>query len=541
MEVERGTIRVVRTLRMVVSFAVLLTVSGVIGCSSTPSLTAEDRRKDIEFLAQWARDYSPLVKLNERYKGTPGYEGLLPKYVDFAEQAQNDEEFYQVVSGYFRVIGASGHAYLLPDDYLKWGGVGAFFGLVKTGITPGQYEQARYWAKLAGNLSTRAHPPFPVVSKDGRYFTGDEWRCDQTLVPKGSEILRVNGMTCSKYLDFIKANTSLKYDAYPKDWADSFVMIIDEGPSFKGWQVDFSLPDGSTLSAFVPKIKGFPAPAKEQVVTTEPKENCTCLELAGDVGYIRVRSFMGSPLDFLFKGFIRNDGKKIRAFLERSHGKYRKLIIDVRNNGGGLPEYFYDNLVRPFLSVPVTYRHEVGLKRRFLKDTSPAVLRQLRKVMIPRYVTDMKEVEPPEGFDEEDWIFYEITRRLEPSRPYAFKGDIYILINGGCFSACDDYPNTIKRIGMATLAGQATGGIGGIGYCMTPFVRLPHSGMIFALDAHLPLNPDGSLTALHGLEPDIKLPDADPPRSFTREDLMKDEWIRRIIAGPQTDMRADRE
>jgi len=26
---------------------------------------------------------------------------------------------------------------------------------------------------------------------------------------------------------------------------------------------------------------------------------------------------------------------------------------------------------------------------------------------------------------------------------------------------------------------------------------------------HLPLNPDGSFTALHGLEPDIELPDAD--------------------------------
>ena len=84
---------------------------------------------------------------------------------------------------------------------------------------------------------------------------------------------------------------------------------------------------------------------------------------------------------------------------------------------------------------------------------------------------------------------------------------------------------------MATLVGQTTGGIGGIGYCMTPFVRLPQSGMIFALDAHLPLNPDGSFTALHGLDPDIRLPDADPPRSIAPEDLMKDEWIRRIIAG----------
>ena len=502
------------------------------GCASKPSLTAEDRKRDIEFLARWARDYSPLVQLNEKYKGTPSYEALLPKYLAFAERAQSDEEFWQVVEGYVKVVGASGHAYLLPDSYLKWGGIGTFLGVVKMGITPGQYEQARYWARLAYHLSTRAHPPFRVVGKQGRYFTDDQWQYDGTLVPKGAEILRVNEMTCSSYLDFIKANTLLKYDAYPKDWADSFVMIIDEGPSFKGWQVDFGLPDGHPLSAFVPKIKGFPAPAEEKVRTIEPKENCTCLELTEEVGYIRIRSFMGGPLDFVFKSFIQNDRKKIRAFLERSHGKYRKLIIDVRNNGGGLPEYFYENLIRPFLDGPVTYRHEVGLKRRFLRDTSPSVLRQLREVTMPQYVTDMKEVKPPEGFDEKDWVFYEITRRLEPSQRFAFTGEMYVLINGGCFSACDDYPNTIKRIGIATLVGQTTGGIGGIGYCMTPFVRLPQSGMIFALDAHLPRNPDGSFTGLHGLEPDVTLPDAAPPRSITKENLLKDDWIRKILSGP---------
>ena len=524
-------VRTIRAAPIVVPVAVLLTLLIVSGCAGPARLTAEQRASDIAFLAQWARDYSPLVELNEKYKGTPSYEDLLPKYLQFAEQAQSDEEFYHVVSGYFSIVGASGHAYLLPDSYLKWGGIGAFFGVIKMGITPSQYKQARYWPKLAGSLSTRAHPPFRVVGRDGRYFSGDQWQYEGAVIPEGSEILKVDGMSCSRYLDFVKANTSLKYDAYPKDWVDNFLMIIDEGPSFKGWQVDFGLPDGRTLAAFVPKIKGFPAPAEEKVRTTEPKENCTCLELADNVGYIRIRSFLGSPLDFLLKGFIRKDGKKIKTFLERSRGKYDTLIIDVRNNGGGDPMYFYNNLIRPFLDEPVTYTHTVGLKRKFLRDTKPPVMRQLRKTMMPEYVIDTREVKPPDGFDGSQWIFYEITRRLEPSRRFAFKGDMYILINGGCFSACDDYPSTVKRIGLATLAGQTTGGIGGIGYCMTPFVRLPESGMIFALDAHLPLNPDGSFTALHGLEPDVRLPDADPPKSITKEDLLKDEWIRRILAG----------
>ncbi len=510
----------------------ILACSVLGGCATAPRLTAEDKRKDIEFLARWARDYSPLVGLNEKYKGTPSYEALLPRYIEFAEQAQSDEDLYLVASGYFSIIGASGHAYLVPDNYLKWNRVGTFFKTVNLGITPAQFQQARYWPKLANGLSTRAHPPFRVVGREGRYFTGDDWQYDGTAVPKGSEILKVNGMTCSRYLEFIKENTSLKYDAYPKGWVDYFLMIVDESPSFKGWWVDFALPSGAELAAFVPKVKGFPGPTQEKAQAVEPRENCVCLELTDQVGYIRIGSFMGSPLDFVFKRFIQRDRKKIRTFLERSHGKYDRLIIDVRDNSGGDPAYVYDNLICPFLDQPVTYEHAVGLKRRFLEDTNKSVLRQLCKTMVPKHVIDVQEATPPEGFDAGEWVFYEITRRLEPSKRYGFRGDIYILINRGCFSACDDYASTAKRIGFAKLAGQSTGGVGGIGYCMTPFVRLPTSGMIFALDAHLPMNPDGTFTALHGLEPDIRLPDADPPRSITREDLLKDEWIQRIIAEP---------
>jgi hypothetical protein len=520
--------------RLACTFLIIasLMLSVFSGCAGPPRLTAQARRSDIEFLARWARDYSPLVELNQKHKGTPSYEVLLSKYVDFAEQAQSDDEFYQVVAEYVKLVGASGHAYLVPDDYLKWDAVGSLLGIVKLGITPRQFQQARHWPRLAGNLSTRAHPPFQVVGRDGRYFTGDDWRCDGTVVPEGSEILKVNGMTCAHYLDFIKDNTSLKYDAYPKGWVDYFLMIVDEGPAFKGWQVEFALPDGTELAASVPKVKGFPAPAQEKKHTVEPKENCTCLELTGKVGYIRIRSFLGDPLDFVFKRFIERDRKKIRSFLERSHGRYDRLIIDVRNNSGGDPAYFYDNLIRPFLDRPVTYTHEAGLKRRFLEDTDPSVLRQLRKTMVPKYVAGMEEIEPPDGFDAKEWVFYRIARRLEPSRPYAFTGDIYILIDGGCYSACDDYASTIKRIGMAKLVGRTTGGAGGIGYCMTPFIRLPGSGMILALDVHLPRNPDGSFTALHGLDPDIELPDADPPASITKDELLKDEWIKRVIAEP---------
>ncbi len=500
------------------------------GCVTAPKLTPEDRKQDIQFLADWARDYNPFVELNEKYKNTPSYEALLPRYLEFAEHAQNHEEFYQVVNAYFKVIGASGHFYPLGEEMLKWGKLGSLLGIIKLGITPGQFDRARYWARLSGKISTRAHPPFYIEGKEGRYFTGDDWQYEGTTIPKGSEILKVNGMTCSRYLDHIKANTSLKYDAYPKGWADYFLMIIDEGPSFKGWQVDFSLPDGSVLAAFVPKVKGFPASKEEKVHTVEPKANCTCLELTDDVGYIRIKGCMSGAISYLFRGFIKKDRNKIKTFLNRSQGKYSKLIIDFRNNGGGLPQYGYDALISPFLDEPATYSQVVGVKTKYLADTDKSVLQFLREEVSTQkaHVIRVTETKSPEGFDPDQWTFYEVTRKIEPHNRYNFKGDLYILINGGCYSAADDYINAVKRIGFATLAGRSSGG-GAAGYLGPPFITLPASGMAFRVETDLVINPDGSYDEISGTPPDIELPDADPPKSITKEDLLKDEWVKKVI------------
>jgi hypothetical protein len=50
------------------------------------------------------------------------------------------------------------------------------------------------------------------------------------------------------------------------------------------------------------------------------------------------------------------------------------------------------------------------------------------------------------------------------------------------------------------------------------------------MDKELFINPDGSVNALTGTEPDIELPEADPPKSITKDDLLEDEWIKWIIA-----------
>jgi hypothetical protein len=520
-----------RAAQLIIFFAILLVLFGS-GCSVTaPKLTAEDRKRDIQYLADWARDYSPLVELNEKSLSAPSHEKLLPRYLEFAEQAETHEEFYQVVKGYTMVIGTSGHFYPLDEESVKLGKIALFLGMTEdVGRAPGHGDPL-FWSRLMKTISTYAHPPFRVEHREGRYFTGDDWQYDGTALPKGSEILKVNGMICPRYLNHIKTNTWLKYVVYPKGWGDDLLMIIDEGPSFKGWQVDFGLPDGSTLAAIVPKIKGFPASKEEKPFwTAEPKANCTCLELSEDVGYIRFKTCMPTILEYLFKAYGKKDRNKIKTFLNRSKGKYSKLIIDFRNNWGGLPQVGYNTLISPFLDEPVMYRQVVGVKTEFLTDTHKSLLKCLRRHASSKevHVIRVKEIQPPEEFDPNQWTFYEVTRKIEPRNRYNFKGDLYFLMNRGCFSAADDILNAVKQIGLATLVGRNTSG-GAAGYLTPTTILLPASGIAFNVETDLVINPDGSYNELSGTSPDIKLEPADPPKSITREDLLKDKWIEHII------------
>ncbi len=355
---------------------VLSVVSALAGCSGTPKLTAEDRKRDIQFMADWAKDYSPFVELAQKHKGIPDYEALLPKYLEYAEQAKSNEEFYRVVIGYYRLICPVGHAYLVPEYELRMARIAILLGIADLDISPFTVGKAIYWSRLAERPSTRAHPPFGITYKDDKYLTDDDWEVDGVTVPRSSQIVNVNGMSCSDYLDFIEENTLLRYDAYPKDWTMKYLLTIDEGRDFKGWQVDFLLPDNSVHNAFVPRIRGSPAPKKKRIQTVEAKDNCTCIELTDEVAYIRIRG-MGevSLWAIVFPSIQEKDGKMIKRFLDAANGRYRKLIIDVRNNQGGIPYYFYENLIRPFLDDSVTYDEVGGLRRKYRDNLTKSALK----------------------------------------------------------------------------------------------------------------------------------------------------------------------
>lgn len=537
--------------REIVIFLTIVLILATTGCVTTPKLTAENRKQDIQFLADWARYCSPLVTIAEKYEGHPGYEALLPQYLEYAEKAESNEEFYKVVRGYYNLICSAGHHNLIGERNLKLNKLGVLLGIVDLGINPALIDKARYWSRLSSvNLTVRAHPPFRILHKENKYFVDDDWEVDGITVPRSSQIVKVNGMNCTAFLDYIKEHKSLKYDEFQKEWAKKYLLIVYEGEDFKGWQVEFLLPDNSNHQAFVPmvrgmsrdpiirghapsirNIKGFTAPKKKTAQTPKPTENCTCIKLTDEIGYIRIKSMMpGGLWGLFFPGIYRKDGNKIQSFLENADGKYRKLIIDIRNNEGGMPSYVYENLIRPFLDEPVTYDQVAGIRRKYKDNLKPSVLKTLRKWCSGKkeHVINIKEIKAPDSFDSGEWVFYRVTRRIKPRNRYPFEGSLYILMNGRTFSAADIYVDAVKRIGLGKLVGRNTAG-GCAAYLGPPVIRLPASGMIFRVETEIVIRPDGGINELFGTPPDIELSHGILPKNITREALLKDEWVRTVI------------
>jgi carboxyl-terminal processing protease len=83
---------------------------------------------------------------------------------------------------------------------------------------------------------------------------------------------------------------------------------------------------------------------------------------------------------------------------------------------------------------------------------------------------------------------------------HAYHGSVYILVDGGCFSACEDFVVPFKDNHRATIVGERTAGSSG-----QPFDRDLDDGMVVGLGTKREFLPDGSAFEGIGVVPDVEV------------------------------------
>lgn len=220
--------------------------------------------------------------------------------------------------------------------------------------------------------------------------------------------------------------------------------------------------------------------------------------------------------------------KEVFGLLEKK--KTKNLILDLRSNPGGRLDEIHN--LYSFLTPDSTFQLiedlKVTSKQSLMHIDIPKVL---YAVTIPAYpvlatIAFLKTTKDTNG----DYRVKTKESRLKPHNPNYFKGKIYVLINGGSFSASCILSSKLKENKQITFVGQETGGaFNGTVAGLSSTYKLPHSKLptkLWIMDV-VPTNQ--TTVKGRGVFPDIEIiptledliTKKDPELDWVKKDLLK--------------------
>lgn len=279
-----------------------------------------------------------------------------------------------------------------------------------------------------------------------RLFITKNLSADSTI-GRGSEILSINNVPTAKLIDTL--NSYITGDGYNTTYK-RFLMnnagLFAERYRFlfpEKVPLNISLQSSSSLREIKLEArleKGFDSIGGTPPPTTEYKR----LTADSNIACLKIRTFYNPP-NFVGYQYIFDD-------IERRHLK--TLIIDLRGNTGG--EIFWAARILSHLF-----------------DTPKYIFRLPDEIKHQKRLYDNPKIKA--------WIDKISMSEYQMVYPYSFtfKGKVYLLIDGGSFSASGLLASNLKGQKNVTLVGEETGGSKNIWTAgVHKSVTLPHSQLL---------------------------------------------------------------
>lgn len=271
-----------------------------------------------------------------------------------------------------------------------------------------------------------------------------KWVVTRSSIPDvkpGDVIAQINGRLFEDFFDGVKKYLPASDERWKRRALFECSYLFPESFSLV-------LQDGRKVSIRRQGKFAWPGEEYRDIVVKEDK----------GVGYIRIPSF-SKP------GFSQAAIKAVQEL-----HLVQAIIIDVRSNhGGSTPSELTAKLMdRPY---------------RWFEESTPV------NIGLLKYQGQLGS--------HSELIWYGDGGQPDQD-PY--RGAVYILVDGGCFSACEDFVMPFKDNHRATILGERTAGSTG-----QPFSRGFGNGMGISLSTKREFLPDGSEFEGVGIAPDVEI------------------------------------
>jgi hypothetical protein len=485
-------------------------------------LTPQQKEDDFRYLTQILHEYYPFEEANKNIKGLQNLGEMNDRYINKAKETKNNREFLKLFNEYLQRIHQTGHAYILNSNEAK--AMNTFNNRVLFGIKKDSFNKTNYWFNLWNSISDSIYADVDVLYEKGGYYVAKDFSAEDRYIPKGSKILRINGMSIEAYVKGLQNKHWLRYDDKNNKVFISDPFIVDSDVKKNFWNVEFELINGKISSE---KITKRFTRKKDLRFYNNSYNDTFCYELNNEVGYIRIWQFLSD---------YSSDNEMLQIFMKNSKGKYKKLIIDIRGNNGGDPKYWMKVLIEPLVKRTTYYECYAAVRKEFLRKQGILfeIYRWAQGGLFNKENYNFYNAEKSDynSADDKSLQAYKVIRKFEPTNSFPFKGEVYLLIDQDCFSAAEDFASAVKGMKLATLVGANTQG--GAAALLPPYIFcLPESGVMFAMETEITYTSDGKIDEIYGTAPDIALEESTYPTTYPlsadKEEILKDTWIQQVL------------
>ena len=294
--------------------------------------------------------------------------------------------------------------------------------------------------------------------------------CSKFSIPDGSEIIAINGKSSEAILNTILPGIAADgyihtrkvrliernfygtfhgFNLYYYVHVDRSEKFLVEYRDYKSKKVRIVSIDGVTLTERrAHELEKYGVDEESWFKDPSPRFE---IDKVNDFALLTIsRSFHDKFVDPDFDSFIAN------AFRTINNDRVRNLILDLRNNEGGsehqqmeLMSYLYD---QPFKLYQNIYLSRLDF-------------RPLKNIIVERDSASLvfnNDDEYMRKINDNLWINnYEYSENLQlrPVQKNVFKGQLYVLMNGGTFSSAADLIADLKRTSNAIFIGEESGGL----------------------------------------------------------------------------------